>query len=84
MFQVGLSFPKEEKKPTDQKGNKLIDIFFYIEIYNSYVVKDYLKVKFRHAEKKHFFYKRRKSLRFKSLLEINEKIIKYKIGKEHK
>lgn len=57
LFQVGLNFPKEEKKPTDQKGNKLIDFFFYIEIYSSYVVKDYLKIKFRYAEEKHFFIK---------------------------
>ena len=70
IFQVGHSFYKEEKEQNiDQKGNKRIDFFLCKNL------------QFSDRLRKSIFFQKRKSLRFKSLLEINEKIMIYKIVK---
>ena len=70
IFQVGYSFYKEEKEQNiDQKGNKRIDFFLCKNL------------QFSDRLRKSIFFQKRKSLRFKSLLEINEKIMIYKIVK---
>ena len=65
----GWTYKEEKKQHIDQKGNKWVNLFLCKNL------------QFSDRLRKIIFFKKRKSLKFKSLLEINEKIVRYKIVK---